>query len=248
MQDKINAVIVDDEELAREALKMTLSDFPQIEIIGECSNGFEAVNSIKKLNPDLVFLDIQMPKINGFDVLELLGDDAPDTIFVTAYDEYAVKAFEAHALDYLLKPVSKERMAQALEHFAEYSNRNQKPAFKNLINQRFDDSKPLSRILVREKSKVHIIPVEKIPYIEAQDDYVLIHTIDNSFMKHERLSNLEINLDAQSFQRVHRSFILNLSHIDRIETYSKDSKIAKLRDGSTLPISRAGYERLMQFL
>ncbi|MEJ2543285.1 MAG: LytTR family transcriptional regulator DNA-binding domain-containing protein [Calditrichaceae bacterium] len=246
--ESIRTIIVDDEELARHSLKLSLEKFKQISIIGECSNGFEAVKSINELKPDVVFLDIQMPKLNGFDVVELLADDTPEIIFVTAFDEYAINAFDANALDYLLKPVNSERIKITIERLEEKISNKAKPALKTILKEITQKNLPLQRILIKEHTNVYVIPVNEITHLEAQDDYVLIHTKNNSYLKNERISILEAELDSQNFIRLHRSFLVNIDFINRIESYSKDSKRVKLKSGIEVPVSRSGYEELKKVL
>lgn len=246
--DTIRAIIIDDEELARDSLKLSLKNFSQISIIDECSNGFEAIKSIREHKPDVIFLDIQMPKLNGFDVVELLTDETPNIIFVTAYDEYAIKAFDANALDYLLKPVNKERLKKAIERLEEKILKDSKPEYRNILTDIYSQNIPLHRILVKENTNIHVIPVENVSHIEAQDDYILIHTKDNSYLKNERLSNLESELDSQIFIRLHRSFLVNIDFINRIESYTKDSRLVKLNTGVKIPVSRSGYKKLKKVL
>lgn len=234
--------MVDDEPLAREALKMVLNDFDDIEIIAECTNGFEAIEAVQKYQPNVLFLDIQMPKLSGFDVLELLGEQAPPVVFVTAYDSYAVRAFEAHAFDYLLKPVQKKRLEKTLQRFRRQSTLYR--ADRQLLEELQKSERPLRRILIREGTKVHIIPVENISHVEAQGDYVRIYTEETSFLKLEKLRVLEVKLDKRRFVRVHRSYLLNLAYLRKIEVYSKDSRYALLQEGKKIPISRSGYQRL----
>ena len=347
---KIHAVIVDDEELARKVLREYLSAHQEIKVLAECSNGFEAVKAITELQPDLVFLDIQMPKLNGFEVLELI-DQKLRVIFVTAYDEFALRAFEVHAIDYLLKPFSQERFDEALAHAVETMDQRvdqpeaelavaahvkEKPLERVLVREgsrvhiilfldiqmpklngfevlelidqklrvifvtaydefalrafevhaidyllkpfsqeRFDEAlahavetmdqrvdqpeaelavaahvkeKPLERVLVREGSRVHIIPVGKIDFIEAQDDYVCFRSEGKKYLKQETLSALEGELDPKHFVRIHRSCILNIERLAKIELYAKDSRVAILTDGTRLQVSRAGYVKLKQLL
>lgn len=243
----IRAIIVDDEELARSVVREHLDAHPEVEIVAECANGFDAVKAITELKPDLVFLDIQMPKLNGFEVLELI-DHYCAVIFVTAYDQYALKAFEVHAADYLLKPFSKERFEQALQHARRQIGRNTPARRPKFLAELKAHTQPLERILVREGSKVHVIPVDSIDYIEAQDDYVSIRTEGKSHLKQERLANLETSLDPKRFVRIHRSFILNIDRLAKIELYAKDSRVALLKNGTQLPISRTGYEKLKALL
>jgi two-component system, LytTR family, response regulator len=245
-KNSIRTIIVDDEEPARLILHEFLSAHDEIKIIAECANGFDAVKAITESNPDLVILDIQMPKLNGFEVLELV-DRPPSIIFATAYNQYAVKAFEVHAVDYLLKPFSKERLTEALSHVKEHLTKKPLPILELAAAAGMRTS-PLERILVKDGSKVHVIPVDKIDYIEAQDDYVAIKSDGKTHLKQERMAELEKELDTSKFVRVHRSFILNLERIARIELYAKDSRMAILKDGTKLLISRAGYDKLKGLL
>jgi two-component system, LytTR family, response regulator len=247
MKTLIRTIIVDDEEPARLLLREYLSAHEEVKIIAECSNGLDAVKSITELKPDLVILDIQMPKLNGFEVLELV-EQPPAIIFATAYNQFAVKAFEVHAADYLLKPFSKERLDEALSHAIEHMTKSKPLQTQTLAYAAGMKTTPLERILIKDGSKVHIIPVERIDYIEAQDDYVAIKSDGKTHLKQERMSTLEKELDAQSFVRVHRSYIVNIERIARIELYAKDSRMAILKDGTKLLISRAGYDKLKELL
>lgn len=240
-------IIVDDEEPARILLREYLSTHEEVEIIAECANGFDAVKAITESSPDLVILDIQMPKLNGFEVLELV-DRQPAIIFATAYNQYAVKAFEIHAVDYLLKPFSKERLEEALEHVKGHLKHKKSVPVQALESAAGMKTSPIQRILVKDGSKVHVIPVNRIDYIEAQDDYVAIKSDGKTYLKHERMAGLEKDLDTKAFIRVHRSYILNIERIARIELYAKDSRVAILKDGTKLLISRAGYEKLKGLL
>jgi len=250
MNKTINVIIVDDEALARESLKQTLERFDDIKIIEECANGFEAVQAVHRLKPDLIFLDIQMPKLDGFDVVELLEKETPLIIFVTSYDEYALRAFEAEALDYLLKPVKPERLQKAVERVREQFQLKNSQPFETLIDKHRNFQAPLSRILIRYGTDVFIILVNDIIYFEAQDDYVKVYTHEQgkSYLKYERMSHLENMLDPQYFCRIHRSYIININFLKKIEPYSKDSRLAIMENGKKLPISRAGYNRLMELL
>ena len=248
MNQPKRALIVDDEPLARQALKIALAEFEQIEIVGECANGFEAVTTVKTVKPDIIFLDIQMPKLDGFDVVELLGEDAPFIVFVTAHDEFAIKAFETHALDYLLKPVKPERLAKTLKQLEKRRPSKADESLKEIIRSHHKRLAPLSRLLVHEKANVIIIPVEEITHIKAQDDYVCIYTTRTSYLKHERLSRLEEMVDSSCFHRIHRSYLLNINYLSKIEPTSKDSRAAILKNGEMLPISRSGYSRLIEYL
>ena len=243
----IRTVIVDDEEPARLLLREFLSTDEEVKIISECANGFDAVKAITESTPDLVILDIQMPKLNGFEVLELV-DQPPAIIFATAYNQYAVKAFEVHAVDYLLKPFSKERLHEALEHVKRHLKQKKSIPIQALASAAGMKPSPLERILVKDGSKVHVIPVDKIDYIEAEDDYIAIKSGGKTYLKQERMTKLEKELDGKAFVRVHRSFILNIERIARIELYAKDSRVAILKDGTKLLISRAGYDKLKGLL
>jgi len=239
-------IIVDDEALARGVVREYLAEHPDVEIVAECANGFEAVKAITELAPDLVFLDIQMPKLDGFEVAELAGDKAR-YIFATAYDQYAIKAFEFHALDYLLKPFSQQRFDQALAH-ARGSVGGVSDAEAGAVGAMVRDAvarnKPLCRVLIRDGAKVHVIASDKIDYIEAQDDYVQIRSEGKSYLKNQALSELEAQLEPERFLRIHRSYIVNIDCVSRIEQATKDSHVAILKDGSKLPISRSGYQKI----
>ena len=248
MKNKIRAIIVDDEALARESIREAVRQFDDIEVISECANGFEAVQAVQQFKPDLIFLDIQMPKLDGFDVVELLGKEAPAIIFVTAYDEYALRAFEAEALDYLLKPVSSQRLQRSIERVREQLQSKAPREMERLIDHHQENMAPLTRILIRDGMDIHIIPDEDIIYVEAKEDYVKFHTEERGYMKLEKMSNLERKLDTRNFCRIHRSYLLNINYLVKIEPYSKDSRIAKLKNGKSLPISRSGYNRLMELL
>jgi len=244
---KIKAIIVDDEDLARELVREYLSAHTNVEIVAECANGFEAVKAVTELNPDLMFLDIQMPKLTGFEVLDLI-DNPPAVIFVTAFDQYALKAFEVHAVDYLLKPYSEQRFDEALSHALERIETKQPTKTKEVVAAAKPQDQLLERVLIKEGSKVLVIPVEKIDYIEAQDDYVSFRVEGKSHLKMQRLAELEASLDNRSFVRIHRSFILNIERLAKIELYAKDSRTAILKDGTQLPVSRTGYDKLKELL
>lgn len=239
MSKPLHILIVDDEELARRLTREYLSKHNDINIIGECENGLEAVQAITEQNPDLVFLDIQMPKLSGLEVLELTGRNS-GVIFTTAYDQYALKAFDIHAVDYLLKPYSQQRFDEALEKARKMLGQAT-PELQNLLTQPVEK---LERILIRERGQVHIIPVNKVDYIEAQDDYINIHSAGKAVLKTQSLSELETQLDSSKFVRIHRSYIIHLDALKGIERASKDSHVAVLLNGTQLPISRAGYERI----
>ncbi len=253
-QRKMTVVIVDDEDLARALLREYLGSSADIEILAECANGFEAVKAISEKKPDLVFLDVQMPKLDGFEVLELIGQEVA-VIFVTAYDQYAMRAFDEHAVDYLLKPFSLERFQKALERarqrLGEKGSAKEiagKPAAAELARAARPPQEFLQRIVVKDGTRVHIIPVERLDYAESQDDYVCLHSQGKSYLKEQTISSLEAALDPARFVRIHRSVIVNLERVEKIEPYAKDSRVAMLSDGSQLPVSRTGYERLRGLL
>lgn len=245
--EHLKAIIIDDEDLARSLVREYLGAFADIDIVADCANGFEAVKAITELNPDILFLDIQMPKLNGFEVLELVQHN-PAVIFVTAFDEYALRAFEVHAVDYLLKPFTKERFDQALALVRERLRRNEPQPLAEVVATARDKDVPLERVLVRDGSKVHVIPVEKIDYIEAQDDYIALKAEGKTHLKQQRLAELETLLEPRRFVRIHRSYILNIERLARIELYAKDSRVAILKDGTQLQVSRAGYDKLKGLL
>lgn len=245
--DLMRAIIVDDEELARSIIREYLAEHPDIEIVGECSNGFEAVKSVTDLKPDLLFLDVQMPKLNGFEVLELIERDIA-VVFTTAYEQYAVKAFEVHAVDYLLKPFSRERFEEALFHAREKMARNELIPQTEILSAARPKDETVERILVRDGSRVFVIPAESIDFIEAQDDYVAIKADGKSHLKKQKLSQLQAVLDPKKFVRIHRSTILNVDRLARLELYAKDSRMAILKDGTKLQVSRSGYDALKELL
>ena len=245
-QHKIRAVIVDDEELARKVLLEFLARHSEIELVAECANGFEAVKAVTELNPDLIFLDIQMPKLNGFEVLELIGTDRA-IVFVTAYDEYALRAFEIHAVDYLLKPFSAERFETALQRVKQRLG-GKLPVPTELATSARPPAQYLERLVVRDGTRVYVIPVAKLDFAEAQDDYVALSTDGKKHLKQQTISSLETALDPQRFLRIHRSYIVNLERVTKIEPYSKDNYVVVLGSGQQLPVSRSGYARLRAFL
>jgi len=244
--DRLRLILVDDEEPARALLREFLEGRPDIDIVAECANGFEAVKAVADTDPDLLLLDIRMPKLNGFEVIELLERDIP-VIFITAFDEHALKAFDIHAVDYLLKPFTRDRLDEALARARDRIG-DRGPGIRELAEAADPDSRTATRILVREGSDVHVIPVDDVDYIEADDDRVIIHSGGRSHSKLERLALLEERLDPERFVRIHRSYILNVDRLNKIELYAKDSRIAILSDGSKLPVSRSGYARLRELL
>jgi two-component system, LytTR family, response regulator len=251
----LRAVIVDDEELARALLREYVESSTGVEIAAECANGFEAVKAISEKKPDLVFLDVQMPKLDGFEVLELIGQEVA-VIFVTAFDQYAMRAFDEHAVDYLLKPFSLERFQKALDRARQRLGANPSSTPKGsktlpateLARAARPPREYLQRIVVKDGARVHIIPVERLDYAEAEDDYVSLHSQGKAYLKEQTISSLEAALDPERFVRIHRSTIVNLERVAKIEPYAKDSRVAVLSDGAQLPVSRAGYERLRALL
>src|SRR3954466_10789578 len=243
-------VIVDDEPLARGLLREYAAADATIEVVADCANGFEAVKAVAELKPDLVLLDVQMPKLDGFEVLELLGRDQP-VVFVTAYDQYALRAFDVHAVDYLLKPFSAERFREAIDR-ARTRLRAAAPLPDDELAALVRDARPKTghaeRVLIRDGANVHVLPVDRIDYIEAQDDYVAFKSEGKQYLKDQTLGAVEGTLDPARFVRIHRSFILNIDRISKVELYAKDSRMAILRDGTRLLVSRAGYARLSQLL
>jgi two-component system LytT family response regulator len=241
----IRAILVDDEPLARDVLREYLAADEDFEIVAECANGFEAVRAVTEHDPDVLFLDIQMPKLDGFEVLALL-DRSPVVVFVTAYDEYALRAFEVHALDYLLKPFSEERFRTVSQRI-KGQLRQPRAALAPLGSAL--RTKPLQRIVVRgEDGTIQVIPATRVDYVEADDDAIVIATAGTKIRKLQSIGDLAGELDADRFVRIHRSYLLNIERIEKIELYAKDSRVAILRDGSRLPVSRSGYARLKELL
>jgi two-component system, LytTR family, response regulator len=245
-EKKLRVLIVDDEELARFVVRELVEAHSEIEVVAECVNGFEAVKAVAEHKPDLLFLDVQMPKLTGFDVLELVGTDTP-VIFVTAYDEFAMKAFEVHAVDYLLKPVGKERFEAALERAKErIATRIPVPA--EVIAAARPPGQFAERIVVKDGTRVTLIPCSKLEYAESQDDYVALASEGKKHLKQQTIASLEASLDPKVFVRIHRSYLVNLERVVRIEPYGKDSRMAILATGARLPVSKTGYARLKTLL
>lgn len=242
-------LIIDDEPLARLVVREYLQEVDGVEVLAECGDGFEGIKAIMQHQPDLIFLDVQMPKINGFEMLELV-ENPPAVIFATAFDEYAIKAFEAHAVDYLLKPFSKERFLKAIEKFL-----SQTPVAAPVAQKQTEQlleaaasNAQHERIVVKTGTKVKIIPVADVLYLEADDDYVSIHTAEGSFLKNKTMSFFEQTLDPGKFVRVHRSYIVSVQEITRIDPYEKDAHLAILKSGAKIPVSKTGYVKLKQVL
>lgn len=250
MSEKLQTLIIEDEELARNLLRSYLKDEPDIEIIGECENGFDGVKAINEKKPDLVFLDIQMPKITGFEMIELL-DHKPQIIFTTAYDQYALKAFELNAVDYLLKPFSKERMQKAIEKVVHHIQHNENNIDKLEEMSNFRPGEQfIDRVVVKDRHKIHIITVDKIRYIESLDDYVMIYTHDGRHMKQKTMKYFETYLDPNNFIRIHRSFIVQVDNIAEIQQYEKESYVVILKDKdkTKLKVSKSGYKKIKEVL
>lgn len=244
MNEPIRVAIVDDEAPARAIVAEFLADDPRFTVVAECANGYEAVKACAEHRPELLFLDIQMPKLDGFEVLELL-DAKPKVVFVTAYDEYAIRAFEVHAIDYLLKPFTAARFAEVAAHAEQIVRGAESQPLAGAISSA---RKALQRIAFREGGAIDVVPVQRIDYIEAQDDYVHVSAAGKKRIKQQTLTELERLLDPARFVRVHRSYIVNLESLARVEPYGKDSRVVILKDGTRIPVSRAGYERLRELL
>jgi two-component system LytT family response regulator len=246
---RLRVVIVDDEMPARQVLREYLDAEPGVEIVAECANGFEAVKAVTEKTPDLLLLDVQMPKLDGFEVLELVGRETA-VIFTTAYDQYALRAFDVHAIDYLLKPFSRERLQEALGRAR--TQRSRGPAARAAPAQVAAAARPpgtwLSRLVIRDGADVHVVPIDRVDYVEAQDDYIAVRVGERALLKEQTLGDVERQLDPRRFVRIHRSFLLNLDRLVRLEPTSKDSRMAILRDGRRLPVSRSGYARLQELL
>lgn len=247
MSHPLRIAVVDDEAHAREVLKEYLATIPGTEVVAECANGFEAVKAVAQLRPDLLILDVQMPKLDGFEVLELVGRDVA-VIFATAFDEYALRAFDVHAVDYLLKPFGLERIREAIALARSRVAQPPSIAPARLATEARVPGTFLSRIVIRDGAAVHVVPLDRIDFIEAQDDYVSIATGTQALLKEQPLSELEEQLDPQRFVRIHRSYLLNIDRLARIELVAKDSRVAILKDGRHLPVSRSGYARLKELL
>lgn len=243
-----SALIVDDEDLGRAVVREHLEGHPEMQVVGECPNGFDAVKACGELKPDLLFLDIQMPKLDGFEVLELL-DPQPVVIFVTAYDQHALRAFEVHAVDYLLKPFSRDRFEEALQRAKARLEQGQGTRIQATeLSGSAKGDWPLDRIVVKDGAKVTLIPLAKLDYIQAQDDYVLLKTPEKGHLKQQTLASLEQRLDPKRFMRIHRSFIIQLDRLIRLEQTETESWVAVLQDGTRLPVSKSGYARLREVL
>lgn len=242
----IKTLLIDDEPLARGLVREYLQGYGQIQIVQECGDGFEGVKAINQYQPDLIFLDIQMPKISGFEMLELI-ENPPAVIFTTAFDEFALKAFEAHAIDYLLKPFSQERFDKALQKWLAQGSVSGAPS-KQFLEEASAQQDELNRIVVKAGSAIKIIPIQEVFYFEAYDDYVKIHTKEGFFLKKKTMSEYEKGLNEQQFVRVHRSYMISVGQLTKIEPLEKDSYVALLKSGAKVPLSRSGYVKLKEVL
>ena len=243
----IKTIIVEDEKLARDLIREYLEKYDDFEILGEFEDGFSGLKAINGMKPDLVFLDIQMPKLTGFEMLELL-EHHPAIIFTTAYDQYALKAFEHNALDYLLKPYSEARFKEALDKARERVNTGDKDSIGKLVEHRDEQEEELHRIVVKSRSKISVIPVSEVIYLEAQDDYVMIYTRDSKHLKQKTMKFFESHLPMDEYVRIHRSYIVRIEEISQMQLYEKDSYIVILKNGTRLPVSKTGLPRLKKQL
>lgn len=243
----MKAIIIDDESLARDLVNRYLQKFEQIEVVASCVDGFSGFKAIQEHQPDLIFLDIQMPKITGFEMLELI-EDPPMVIFSTAFDEYAIKAFEQNALDYLLKPYAESRFDEAVNKAIEKQKASAKNNQEGLTQAIASHASTLDRMVVKTGQQIHVLPIDQICHFEAQDDYVAIHAEEGKFLKLLRMKSLEAGLPKEDFVRIHRSHIVNVKAIDRLELYEKDSYRLRLKNGKQLPVSRSGHGKLKALL
>ncbi len=246
---KIKALIIEDEKPARDLLNNYIADHEQIEVIGEVDNGFDAVKIINESNPDLIFLDIQIPKLTGLEVLELV-ENMPCVIFTTAYNEYAIKAFEINAVDYLLKPYSRKRFAESIDKASvRLANGEKGDNEKRLIDTpNTTEDEFLQRVVIKDRSKINVVPTSEIKYIEAQDDYVMIYAEKGRFLKQKTMKFFESSLDPKQFVRIHRSYIVNINNILSLQLYEKDSYVVKTACGNTLKVSKTGLKKIKQQL
>jgi two-component system, LytTR family, response regulator len=247
--ENIKIVIIDDETPAREIIKFYLKEVDAVEVVAECADGFSGLKTISTVKPDLVFLDIQMPRLTGIEMLEVLTEK-PEIIFTTAYDQFAIRAFELNAVDYLMKPFQKRRFLEAVKKAIDKIKAgagNKEPA-SQLLAKKPESSAPLNRFVVRKGNAINLIPVEQIRYVEAQDDYVMIYHSAGKALKQQTMKSCEDNLSKMDFVRIHRSYIVRIEEIKRIEPYGKDNHVAILQSGDKLPVSRAGYKHLKEEL
>ncbi|HSZ71313.1 MAG TPA: LytTR family transcriptional regulator DNA-binding domain-containing protein [Cytophagaceae bacterium] len=249
MSTVIRTLIIDDEPLARELIRTFLKDYPAFQVVAECINGFDGLKAIQELKPDVIFLDVEMPKVSGLEMLELV-DEMPLVIFTTAYEEHAIKAFEMNALDYLLKPFTKERFKKSIDKIEDRQRHKSDETVKlrHLSENHSLRQEALERVVVKTVSSIKVIPLSDILYLEAQDDYVMIHTSEGSFLKQQTMKYFEQALPAKQFIRIHRSYIINIREMLRIEPYEKNGYQIVLKSSGTLPVSRNGYSLLKEKL
>jgi two-component system, LytTR family, response regulator len=245
-------IIIEDEKPARDLVKAYLKDFPQVELLGEYDNGFDGLKAVNELKPDVIFLDVQMPKLTGFEMLEVLEYN-PVVIFTTAYDQYAIQAFEQNAVDYLLKPFSSERFGESIGKLEARMEKipgeeGDKGSVEKIKIHLAEGDEKLHRVVIKKSGKIHVIPTRDINFLEAQDDYVMIYTGEGKFLKQQTMKYFEKHLDQEQFVRVHRSYIANISCIERIEPYEKSNYILILKDGNKVPVSRSGMQVLKENL
>jgi len=244
---KYTAIIIEDEKLARDLVKNYLHDQPSIELIGEYEDGFSGLKAINELKPDIVFLDVQMPKLTGLELLELV-DDLPNIIFTTAFDEYAINAFDLNAVDYLLKPFSQERFDTALEKTFNKMEGRDGFAGINQLKTEIVEKSVLDKIVVKSNNNIHVIPLDAVNYIESEDDYVMIHTSSGKHLKHQTMKFYEERLNTDMFIRIHRSYIVNIAQINKIEKFGKETYQVVLKNGVGLKVSRSRYQGLKSIL
>lgn len=240
---KYRTLIIEDEKPARELLKAYLEEFEQVELLGEYDNGFDGLKAVNELKPDVIFLDVQMPKLSGFEMLEVLEHN-PEVIFTTAYDQYAIQAFEQNAVDYLLKPFSRERFREAIERL----DARERGSIEKIKIHLADGDEKLHRVVIKKSGRIHVFSTGEISFLEAQDDYVMIYTGEGKYLKQQTMKYFEKHLDPDQFIRVHRSYIVNISRIERIEPYEKSNFILILKDGNKIPVSRSGMQQLKENL
>lgn len=247
--ENIRIVIIDDETPARDLVKHYLKEVDSIEVIAECSDGFTGLKTISLMKPDLVFLDIQMPRLTGIEMVEVLTEK-PEIIFITAYDQYALRAFELNAVDYLMKPFQKRRFLEAVKKAIDKirSGAGNKEPASQLLTKKPESTSPVNRIVVRKGNAISLIPVDQIRYVEAQDDYVMIFHSAGKALKQQTMKYYEDNLPTADFVRIHRSYIVKVEEIKGIEPYGKDNHVAILHSGDKLPVSRSGYKHLKEEL
>ena len=247
--EKIRIVIIDDESPAREIIKHYLKEVDSTEVIAECADGFSGLKSISAMKPDLVFLDIQMPRLTGIELVEVLTEK-PEIIFTTAYDQFALRAFELNAVDYLMKPFPKRRFLDAVKKAVDKirSGKGNKEPASQLLTKKPEFSSPVNRVVVRKGNAINLIPVDQIRYVAAEDDYVMIYHAAGKALKQQTMKFYEDNLPKADFVRIHRSYIVKVEEINRIEPYGKDNHLVILKSGDKLPISRAGFKNLKEEL